>query len=155
MKWLLIVAWVFLMLQFCCGIDAAGAQENEDYLKIENTVKSFIRDSYFSDINSIMQYISPHYSYGKELAAGYAKFKAGMERFKTIFFSLYSNISVDNIQLLSLNIQGNKATVEVEWVFKGFNLNSLEEDILDVKRFCSLIKESGVWKITDWAKLDK
>ena len=60
--------------------------------------------------------------------------------------------SSTGITILKSNIENNKAILEIENHWKGFNLNTLEEAVITKKAVVSLAKEEGGWKITEWRR---
>ena len=131
-----------------------SAGEDNDAVEIKRTVEAFATDISGLDTNSAMKFVSANYSDQKDKETiGYAELKAGMEKLAGTVSKRYIDTAIDSLRLNNLNVQGDRATVDIEYNTKGFNLDTLKEDITKIRRKASLAKENGVWMITRWVKV--
>ena len=65
----------------------------------------------------------------------------------------FTDISIIALQCNKLQIQGDLATMELEYTYKAFNLDTLQEYTKTLVRGITLAKESGNWKITQYVRI--
>jgi len=146
---------LFLPVQICCkvtpvlaqGIEATFAnqiQQDENSMVIKKVIETLIQSLANRDLDSMMNQISKNYSTksGKGII-DYERFKKDFEKWlnKTV------DISISDLKILELNVSDNKATVLIEYNFKGYDLDGLKEINEVQKRKYVLIKEVDTWKI--------
>lgn len=143
---------LFLMLILVTSV--VLAQENKDILEIKKVVESFLKSNNLGDIDSAMQSFSVNYSDIRgDKVEDYAKFRSILKNVIDNISKKYVDYSRSDLRILKSDIQGDKATLEIEYSWKGFNLDTLQEDRGKKKRQVSLRKENGSWKITQWIRL--
>jgi hypothetical protein len=153
-KWSLSLIF-FLMAQICYNIAPVLSQEKKESLDIKNVIEAFIKDTItLGDVNSALQLVSVNYSsiQGNN-TIDYTKFKSGLEKWVALHSKKYVNTSATPVEILKSDIKDNKAALEIEYGWKGFNLDTLAEVNSNIKMVVSLIKEDGTWKIANWSKL--
>ena len=128
------------------------AQDNENKQEIKNIIEKYLDSFVQRDLNSMMNLVSANY-YNEKDNIDYNNFKSNVEKNIVSCSKKYVNYSNSDIEILKLDIQDNKATVEIEFNEKGFNLDTLREDSKKTSRFVTLAKENGFWKITKWSRL--
>lgn len=149
MKKLILFLMFTLAVQIGYKISPVLAQEDKYAAEIQKTIEKFFKACAYLDIDSAMQLISVNYS---EIVdnniVDYAKYKSRLENSLNIIDKKYVNYSFYDLEIVKLNMQDDKATVETRFNFRGFNLDDLRED--EVKRggIVTLAKENGTWKIT-------
>lgn len=154
-KFILFIIFVFAF-QISYKIIPISAQEDEDTQKVKMVVETFLKYLAYRDIDSAMQHISINYLEGEgENIIDYARFKSSVVNRINTFFKNHTDYSISEPQLNNLNIKDSKATVEVEFNWKGFNLDTLKEEGGKAQRSVILVKEDGSWKITQWRFLQR
>ncbi len=145
------------MVQICHNNASVLAQDNKEYLEIKNVIENFIKSIARQDINSAMNSVSANYSYKrKNEIVDYARFKSIYEKHIASVSKKYIDRSITYLNIVTPPaIQGNKATLRIEYGWKGFNLDTLKEVNRKLRRSVSLAKEGGTWKITKWSRLRK
>lgn len=156
MKKLSLSLMFFLTVQICLYITPLLAQENKEYFEIKNIVETFIKNIAIQDVNSAMQLVSVNYSSKKgDSIVDYAKFKSALEKGAASVSKKYMDISVADMKILKANIQNDKATLTIEYEWKGFNLDTLKDKNVKLTKIISLAKENGIWKIIKYGNLKK
>lgn len=148
-KWVLLLVLISIV-QVGYRITSVLAQSHEETAIKEKAAIKEVIENYFRgvanrDINLIMQQISTNYSVlnREGETVDYAGFKSLAEkRIANLVNSSYSDLKISN-----LNVQDNKATVKMEFNFKGFRLGTSNEIIAKRRALVSLVKEDGSWKI--------
>jgi len=132
-----------------------ATQEDEAAFEIKKVLEGTYHSLALRDLETMMQYVSVNYSATVEdgTVIDYTKFKARTKEFMDRIFNKYTNYSISDIKMFNLNIEDNKANVEMEYSWKGFNLDTLLEDSGKKRRAATLVKENGLWKITQWRRL--
>lgn len=145
---------LFLMLLLAASI--VLAQEDKDALETKKVIESYLKSNNLCDIDSAMQLFSVNYSdIRRENIRDYAKFRYDLKKHINNISKKYIDFSRSDLEIIKSDIQDDKAILEIEFSWKGFNLDTLKEDSGKKKRQVSLAKENGSWKITQWRQLDK
>lgn len=141
----------FFLFQMTCTTASFASGEAQPASEIIKVIGRFVTDCYNNDIYSAMQYVSRSYSvtYGNRIV-DYAKFKLATSEYRNRLSKKYSEYSIGNIEIINSNVQENKATLEVEYAVRMFNLKDSKEEGYKAKRSVSLVKEGGDWKIVEW-----
>lgn len=131
------------------------AQGDKDFPEIKKVVETFINRFRDRDINSTMEWVSADYSVVNKTGSviDYPIFKSKVERRTNAFFENLSDYIITDIQFYNLNIQDIKATIEIKWNWKAFNLDTLREQSGAMRKQVSLTREYDRWKITQWKDL--
>jgi len=152
-KILILLSLFILATQFGYERMQLLAQENTDSHGVKNTVLTFLNLAR-EDINAALEMVSANYSDTREgNIIDYSKFKSELEERINFVSKKYVDFSEDAPQLSNLNIQDNKATLEIEFRWKGFDLDTLNSVSGIQKRQVTLAKENGIWKITRWRRI--
>ena len=123
----------------------------DDESEIKNVITEFLNALSEKNLNSVMQCISVNYHYIQHNnVIDYYKFKSELERLISNHEKRFIDDSFTNLKIRKLDIQNNKATVEIEFILKAFNLDTLNERTTRRVRSLTLIKENGSWKITKY-----
>ena len=123
----------------------------DDESEIKNVITEFLNALSEKNLNSVMQCISVNYHYIQHNNfIDYYKFKSELERLISNHEKRFIDDSFTNLKIRKLDIQNNKATVEIEFILKDFNLDTLNERTTRRVRSLTLIKENGSWKITQY-----
>jgi len=147
---------VILSVQIGYKFRSILAQENKDSQKIEAVINSFLKDAINRDIDSAMESISVNYSEEENNnIIDYSKFKSALEQFMSYYANKYVNQSISGLVIRKIDIQDNKANVEIEYDRNGFNIDTLQEYQSKIIRIVTLANEGGVWKITQWKQLQQ
>ena len=151
-KWILFLAFA-LSIQIGYKITPILAQENQDIRDIKRVIESFLKDVVYQDIDSAMLWVSISYSdIRNNNIIDYSKFKSELKQLITALSKKYINGSISDLEIIKLDIKDQKAHIEIGYGWKGFNLDTLEEDSGKVRRIATLVKENGSWKITQWMR---
>jgi hypothetical protein len=130
------------------------AQEENDRLEIEKVIQSFFKSSFANDLESSMKDISHNYSDSMDgKFVDYEQFKLIQEKLLNNMSKKYVNYSFSDLKTDKLDIQGNKATLEIEFISYGFNLDTVRKESRIQKRFIAIEKENGSWKIIKMRRL--
>ncbi len=125
------------------------SQEENDPLEIQKVIQSFYERTSTNNLEFAMQNISHNYSDNVDgKFVDYEQFKLTLEKTLNTISKKYVNNSFSNLTIDKLDIQGDKATLEIEFIVSGFNLDTKREKSEIRKRFIALEKENGSWKIT-------
>ncbi len=141
---------LFILLVYgSCKIAPVSAQGEDDAGAIQNVIKTFYEWSGQGDVSSALKMLSSNFSCvvgGKTLDYdAHAIFlKEGIDNRLKVF----ANYSFYNIQMVSLDLNGNNAVAVIELEWKGFDVNELKHKSGYKDRSVSLGKENGEWKIT-------
>lgn len=150
-----LIVFIFFILVFLTGYRTVPVlgQEDKDASEIKKVVEEYF--NYFNnrDVDAALRLVSPEYSDvdadGKKM--DFAKFKLNLE--KMLNSENYVDQSVGDFTLSDLSIKGNKATFEIECIYKVFNLKTFAEKKIKQKRSAVFVKENGEWKIIQWRRL--
>jgi len=141
---------VFLLfvfvLQIGLTIKYAGAEEGTEAIEIKSVVKAFLNCYVNKDLDCLMSHVSINYSNSGGKVEDYNTFKSVMGRSIMLVAKKYCNFSIDP-ELNILEIKDNKAAVELEYSWKGFDLDRVEEQSGKVTKLVILTKEDNLWKI--------
>jgi hypothetical protein len=133
------------------GIIPVLGQEDNETEGIETVIKNYLNSFVQQDLDSLMSQLSPNYSHVD--ASGnridYIKFKESAKYYMGDVFKRVVDLSFSDLKFTSIDVQDNKATAEIEFIGKGFNLDTLKERTEKQERTFFLTKEGGVWKIID------
>ncbi|MFH0935283.1 MAG: hypothetical protein V1828_00250 [Candidatus Omnitrophota bacterium] len=124
------------------------AQDKKESLEIQKVVDNFYKSLALGDVESMMKHISANYydEVNGEIV-DYAQFKSTIENMLDTWFKQYTNFSINYLKITKLDIQGDKATLEVKSRWNGFNVDAARKESGSRKRFFALEKEDGLWKI--------
>lgn len=153
-KWILFLLCILAVQSYFKIVPPVLGQEDKDAQGIKKAVEGYLSGFLTNDIDSLMKNISTNYldqSDGDII--DYIKFKSNTENRMNNFLKKYVDNSNSDLQFSTLDIQDNMATVEFEYNWKGFNLDTSKEDSVKHKRLVSLVKENGIWKIAQWKRL--
>jgi len=84
----------------------------------------------------------------------YAKFKLINKNMMDKVFEKYVDYSISDLKITKLDIQGDKATLEMEFAWRGYNLDAVRKENGIQKRFIALDRENGAWKIVKFRRLN-
>ncbi len=152
------LAW-FLVVTFMAFVSYGNklclAEKNEDSLAIKMTIKRYLNGYTSRDLDSMMKEVSLNYL-GEvgDSAEDYAKFKSRIENVTNDFYKKYKSYIIGEVSLSNLNIQSEKADVEVEFGWQGIDIGTSKEESGKKRRAVSLVKEKGAWKIVRYKKID-
>jgi RNA recognition motif-containing protein len=139
-KMILFLAFV-LIFSMANNISFSAADDN-DAIEVRSVVEEFVKNLSILDTDSAMKLVSANYSDVRDnKTIDYAQFKTGMEKQSSFISKQYVDLSISSLQLNNLSIQGNLATVDIEYSLKGYNLNTLQGEIKKFSRSASLAKE--------------
>ena len=129
------------------GIEATFANqtpEDEDSLAIKKVIETFLTCFVQKDVDGLMSGVSKSYSAtAGDQTIDYDKFKANNQnRLKEVV-----DLSISNLMIESLNVEGDHATAVATFNLKGTVLRTMKDMDTVAKRKYSLTKEDGVWKI--------
>ena len=155
----LCLVFIFI-IQVYCAMTFVLAQEDISHQQIKNTLEAFMNTSLSRDINSAMKFVSSNYSsnfyyQNKKIMVDYNKFRLILEQVIANVAIKFVDLSLINVKVSELDIQGNKANLKFEYVVKVFNLVSLEDEVIKSVAAVSLEKEGDNWKIISWDALNK
>lgn len=123
------------------------AENKDETTAIRKVIESHLEALAHKDLNSMMSQISTNYSRADKAGniEDYAILKSNIENaLKNII-----NISITDLKITNLDIKGNKATLEMEYILKGVNSATAKAVNKRQKRVASLAKEGGSWKIVN------
>lgn len=146
-KWILFLI-LFLVGQINYDTMSVLAETDKDSLAIKKVIENYCKGFAKRNLDLVMKQISAKYSsFDKEgNVVDYANLKSTLERrFKNLV-----NISISDLKITNLNVQDNKATLEMEYNIKGLNLDTDKDVNLKVKKSVSLVKEDSSWKIVQF-----
>jgi len=128
----------------CITLSVLAGNE-DDALAIKKVVEVFYEAGVNHDIDSTMNQLSSSFSSvgqrGQML--DYSNYPSYLEEsFKDVM-----NMSIADLKFTNLDIKNNNATLDIEFVFQGFYISTLEKFVVPIKRKVSLVKEDGSWKI--------
>ena len=151
-KWSLFPMFILIVL-ISYKITPALAQQDKEILKIKKVIENYLGS--FADLNSKMSQVSVNYfDIDKDgNAIDYAKFKSLSEDLIHTILKKYVDFSISNLEIIKSDFQENKATLEIEFSWKGYNLDTLKGESGKQKRLVSLVKEDNIWKIAKWSRL--
>ncbi len=121
--------------------------QSSDEVEVRKVVDNYFEGISKGDVNSLMNQISTDYS-GHDREGNvldYAKVRPAMEENLKKFL----NISINDLKIANLDIQNNKATLEVEYNFRALNQDTAENMNIKIKRLITLVKENDSWKIVE------
>lgn len=145
---------LILFLMLILSVSIVSAQENRDILDIKKTIEGYLTGNNLYDIDSAMQSFSINYSDIKgENIRDYVKFKSDLKDYLNDISKKYTDYNRSDLEIIKSDIQDDKAILDIEYNWKRFNLDTLQEENGKKKRQVSLVKENGVWKITQWKEL--
>jgi hypothetical protein len=154
MKKLILFLIFISVVQMCYNINLISAQEGKDKeaQEIKRVIENFLMDFSRQDLDSMMNQVSIGYSdVGPDgNIIDYAQYKTNVKNLMENRFKTYIDYSINVLNVLKLDIQENKATIEFEFKWQGFNLDTLKDDSEIHKGMVSLAKENGSWKITQY-----
>lgn len=142
----------FLVLQLSYRTVSLPAQGDKDALEIKEVVETFLKNC-VNNTDKAMQLVSTnYYDVMDNITVDYEKFKLGFKNAIKIFKENYLDYSDIYFHIDKLNIQDGKADIEIEHGWKGFNLNTLNEESRKSNIVGGLVKENGSWRITKWKR---
>ena len=126
------------------GTKSNAAEQEKDSIEIKKVIEAFIDCGIRGDLAGAMSYASKEFSG----VIGYSTLDyAGLKRYFENMFEKTADRSISNFNVLELSLEGNKATILVEYGTKAFNLKRAK-DIEQLRKIkYGLIKEGGAWKI--------
>jgi hypothetical protein len=151
-KWILFLLFI-LILQSGYKIIPVLAQEDKGAIIIEakKVIEKFLRDFDYRDISSMMQWVSVNYADTIDnIIINYDKFKSMTEDRMVGLSKKYTGYVSSNVEILKSDVQGNIIILEIEFTWRGFNLDTLEDESGKLRRRVTLAKENDLWKITRW-----
>ena len=142
-KWIIVLAFILLAGGAKSTLVSAAAQE-KDSIEIKKVIEAFIDCGIRGDLAGAMSYASKEFSG----VIGYSTLDyAGLKRYFENMFEKTADRSISNFNVLELSLEGNKATILVEYGMKAFNLKRAK-DVEQLRKIkYGLIKEGGAWKI--------
>ncbi len=144
-KWFLFLVLI-LIVGLSYRITPVLAESKEDATAIKKVIENYFKGFAERDLNLVMDQFSPNFSYLDRKTGEvryYAYLKSSLEPY---FKFSKKNTSISDFKITNLNVQDNKATLEVEY-------NS--ETGVSVKQIFSLVKEGGSWKIITHPEYEK
>jgi len=150
-KWILFLLFI-LIVQINFSILPTLAQTDKDTQEAKNLIEKFLVDISLWDFDSLFSKISTHYHDitpdGNEI--DYSKFKIFLKNRIDDLSKKYIDNSITNLQILKSYIQNDEVTVVVQYSWKRFNLEAVQNESIEPRNLFSLVKEDGSWKITKW-----
>lgn len=145
MKRIFLFLMIMLVFQISCKITPVLTQEDEVTVEIKKVLEGFLNGFALRELETTMKYVSVNYSDTADdgTVIDYAKYKAGTEKVMNNTFKRYIGYSYSDLKILKSDIQDNKATLEIEFSWKGYNFDTLKENSGKEKRSASLAKENG------------
>lgn len=138
-------------------ISPVFAQTDKSIQDIKEVIEQFLEGMAHRDLNSVMKHTSIHYSStdknGKVI--DYDGRKAEVEKNMTYRSHVYTDFSISDLQILASDIQDNRAIIDIQWNWKGFNLDTLKLVNGISKRRVALTKEDNTWKIIQMKPLEQ
>lgn len=135
---------LIVLIQASYAVVPISAQSSDE-VEVRKVVDNYFEGVSKGDVSFIMDQISTEYSgHDKEgNVLDYAKVRPTMEENLKKFL----NISINDLEITNLDIQNNKATLEVEYNFRALNQDTAENVNIKIKRLITLVKENDSWKI--------
>jgi hypothetical protein len=148
-RFIVLFLFFILLAHGSCKIAPVLAQGEDDAAAIQNVIKIFYESNGQGDVSSALNMLSSNFSCvidGKTLDYdAHAIFlQEGIDKRSKVF----ANYSFYNIQILSLDLNGNNAVAAIELEWEGFDVNELKRKSGYKDRSIFLNKETGKWKIT-------
>lgn len=140
---------LFLIFIMVCAIGYGTvpvlAQNEDDVSVIKKVVEDFVKAGDNHDIDLLMNQFSSGFSHidAEGKIRDYNEYKSYMQG----HLGTFVNVSGGDLQISNLDIQDNKATLEMDNKFRALNLDTIKEMIIQVKAQVSLVKEGSSWKI--------
>ena len=156
LKKLILFLFLSLLLQFNNKSAFVFAQETGELAKIEKTISTFYYKFAAKDLDAMLKEVSPNFSMvaeGKTL--DYEKHKIYTKGRIDSLTRRFLAFSIDDLKVSKSDIKGDKAYVEIEYVWGGVNPKTFEKKTGHTKRAVTLAKEKGLWKITSVSSLDE
>ena len=151
MKKVVIVLMFIALFQITCmKVTIVSAQTDQDTWDIQKVIKEFIESAEYFDFDSAIQLVSPNYYSSSSRSKNYNAFRTTLQRGLGYAKESTIDVLVSEIQFKNLVIQDGKASVDVEYAYKAYDLDTLKEISKEIKRNVGLAKEDGVWRITRW-----
>jgi len=138
-----------------CQISPILAQGMDDRAEIQKVVDDFFKSAVSRDLESLMKDVSANYfDIWQGVTLDYAKFKLINKNMMDKVFEKYVDYSISDLKITKLDIQGDKATLEMEFAWRGYNLDAVRKENGIQKRFIALDRENGAWKIVKFRRLN-
>ncbi|MFA5350251.1 MAG: hypothetical protein WC357_02835 [Candidatus Omnitrophota bacterium] len=139
-KWIIILVFILL----AGGTKSSAAAQEKDSIEIKKVIAAFLDCGTRGDLDGTMSYVSKEFSG----VLGYGTLDyAGLRRHFENVIKGTADRSISNLNVLELNLEGNKATIVVEYGAKAFNLKR-SKDIEQLRKMkFVLVKEGDAWKI--------
>ncbi len=150
-KWGLFSMFILMALVSYKDMPAL-AQQDEEISAIKSVMENYLTAFTNKDLNSMMDKVSANFSdVDKDGSTiDYARVKALTEYWLRDLSKGYADVTYSDLEIVASDLQDNKANIEIEFIKKGFNLDSLQEQSVKHKRTVSLTKEDGGGKITKY-----
>lgn len=149
-----LVLILVLLLALSFKIIPGFTEETNDSLEIQKVVNNFLDGFANQDLNYLMEQISPNYF---NILDGetfdYDKIKSIQENNIKQFYKNHTNYRHSDVNITNLVINGDKASLDLEFRWRALNLDTSNEEELMSKRIMALAKEDGLWKITKIRKV--
>jgi len=141
------------MVQLGIRISPVLAQADKETQKIKTFIGNFLQNSSSGNLDSAIRDISTHFmqiSIRDKSKIDYANFLALMKEKRESLSKRYTDMSIDNLQILKAEKQDNTIKVLASYTWKAFNLETGQYVSLERNIDCSLVKENGLLKIVKW-----
>lgn len=148
-KLILLMGLIFVIQGsfYMSGVFAVDAEKEDIVMVVKNVVDNYCN----KNLDGILQYISHNYSSNSvDGEEDYAKFKASLEEEMKEMDGII-DISYSNLKTSEFEIQNSEAVVDVEFDFKGYDIDALKDVSDSVKLKLKFAKEAdNKWKIVSW-----
>ena len=130
------------------------AQEDIDAQEIKKVIEAFLENFMYKKLDPAMEQVSANYyvKTNDNNVVDYEKFRSKTGKLINAFSQKYTDYTIIDVKVFKLDVQGNKASAEISYNWKGFNLDTLTEESGKVEKLVYLAKEQGSWKITMWER---
>lgn len=139
---------LILFLGLSCKISSVFPEESNDSLEIQKVINNYLDGFANQDANYSMEQISPNYYNIRDGEIfDYEKMKSIQEDNINKFYKSHTNYRHSDVNISNLVVDGDKATLDLEFKWRALNLNTSEEEESAERRMVALAKEGNSWKI--------
>lgn len=155
MKRFIFLLILVLIVQIGYKFPSVFAQSDQDKLEIEKVVQRFYDGFAYRNIDAMMNEVSRDYHAEEDgNVIDYIKLRSSLENTFNNFFKTHTNYARIKLEIIQIDVQGDKASADLFNEWKAFNLEKLKEIVkVDGRRF-NFKKENDSWKIVGKKKID-
>lgn len=145
---------ICLIILLSFDVIPVRAQETDSAAEIKKVINDFLGCTPLRSLECLMAQVSPDYydKFGGE-EIDYAKFKSYQEAMIENSSKKYIDIAFSDIGIFNLVIQDDKASLDLKFTEKTYNVDSFKTETTTKKISVALEKKEGVWKITKFRRV--